>query len=84
MSGYVSEEQPFGRPAGVQQIVITLNLGGPVRTPADVRHAVAHAMWEYTGTTRDNVPFDQQPGFLQSRITDHDGTYLGTWEVRES
>ena len=82
----VTHEQPYGRPAGREQIVIVIDIGPDTRRPYDIIATVGNALREYAKAGEGlSVPFNQQPGYARGEIRDWRNRHVvGSWEVRES
>lgn len=77
----VTYEQPYGKPAAPEQIVITIRLGEGMNSPRDVRAAVDDAMYVYSGA-EELRPFAMQPGFPQGEIKHPlTGVVVGEWKI---
>jgi len=62
-------------------LVITVRLGGAIRTPDQALTAIAHSIDQRYGVGVRN-PFNELPGIPANIIHDADGNDVGQWEVK--
>lgn len=78
----VTYEQPYGKPAAPEQIVITITLGEGMRTPKEVHDAITYSLQVYGAAHQGTrTPFAQQPGYPQGLIRNGDQQVVGEWRV---
>lgn len=80
----VTYDQPYGKPAAPEQIVITINLGDGLRSAKEILGAIDDALWvaaDQSYALRE-IPLTHLPGFPQGEIKHPlTGVTVGEWKV---